>query len=149
MSGASTELRGGQPTEPEYSFTAIHYFFSCNHTVRGRDECAFGSEHSSISSSLRELVVPLKPPSFRRVRGWWLPRNHHRFTVNLWALPPLPRPLSGCRLRDTGLWEMTCGKFFPRSARDLVRQLIHVHASFYGNSWIFSYIFFMKVDSES
>ena len=43
---------------------------------------------------------------------------------------------------------MTSGKLFPQSAGCLVRQLIHVHASFYGSSWGKSYTFFMKVGSD-
>ena len=79
-------------------------------TVRSRDACPFGRTQPHHRPG--GVGGPLK------------------FTL---VSPPQPRPLSGCRLRNTGSWEMNSGKLFPQSARCLVRQLIH--ASIYGRFW--------------
>ena len=76
---------------------------------RGRDECAFGGEHSPFSSC----------SSFFGVRGWWSPQNHQRFTEFFVRLPPQPRLLFDVRM-------------LPVRARSLVRHLTRVHASFEG-----------------
>ena len=128
MSGAPTELRraeevpwssgGDRPTralerrivmfdcelltEQEYSFTATVYFFTYNRRAKLQQKPLWANTAPLIA--LAGLVAPSRPPSFHRVPC-------------VRASTPLPRLLSGCRLRRTGFWEVT-SEVFLRSQRD-------------------------------
>ena len=104
-------------TEQKYSFSATVYFFIC-FTVRGRDECPFGGEHSPIIVLARfggHLKNTIDSPCSLRP-----------------GFAPLPRALSGCRAAFSAMLGST-------------RVLASINEACVRISYFFSHL---KVDSD-